>query len=138
VPDATFAGGVIGQGVAIRPTEGLLASPFDGEVVSVFGTKHAIGVRSDDGVEVLLHIGIDTVQLNGEHFTAHVAQGDRVTAGQSLVSFDVAAILAAGYDLVTPIVVTNGVEFPTLTVVADGEVEAGAPLLRVRAAEVSA
>jgi len=138
VPDATFAGGVIGQGVAIRPTEGLLASPFDGEVVSVFGTKHAIGVRSDDGVEVLLHIGIDTVQLNGEHFTAHVAQGDRVAAGQSLVSFDVAAILAAGYDLVTPIVVTNGVEFPTLTVVADGEVEAGAPLLRVRAAEVSA
>lgn len=105
--DQVFAQGVMGQGVLIQPTEGELVSPVDGQVSVLFPTKHAVGLVSTDGLEILMHIGMDTVNLEGKGFTAHVNQGDMVKAGDKLISFDMEAIAAAGYPTETPIVVTN-------------------------------
>lgn len=107
VSDQTFASGVMGDGVAILPKEGRVVAPVNGKIVSVFKTKHAIGIESEDGVEILIHVGIDTVQLDGQHFTAHVAQGDIIKTGDLLLEFDIEQITAAGYEIVTPIIVTN-------------------------------
>lgn len=105
--DEAFAQGVLGKGVVIHPEKGEVVAPFDGTVMTLFPTKHAIGLVSDNGLELLIHIGLDTVQLNGKYFTAHVKQGDHVKRGQKLVSFDIAAIQQAGYSVETPIIVTN-------------------------------
>lgn len=107
VDDATFSGEVMGKGVAIEPVEGEAVSPVSGTITTVFQTKHAIGITSDNGAEIIIHIGIDTVKLNGEHFTVHVKEGDVVSPGDLLVSFDMEAIKKAGYQLITPIIVTN-------------------------------
>lgn len=107
VDDKVFSSGVVGQGVAILPEEGALYSPVDGYVAHTFESGHAIGLRSDAGAEILIHIGIDTVQLQGEHFTLHVEEGQRIAAGQLLIEFNIEAIQQAGYQLVTPIVITN-------------------------------
>lgn len=109
--DEAFAQGVLGKGVVIHPEKGEVIAPFDGTVMTLFPTKHAIGLISDNGLELLIHIGLDTVQLNGEHFTAHVKQGDRVKRGQKLVSFDIAAIEAAGYSVETPVIITNAGDY---------------------------
>lgn len=105
--DEAFSSGALGKGVVIIPEEGKVVAPFDGVVRTLFPTKHAIGIVSDDGCEVLIHIGIDTVRLEGEGFTSHVAQGDRVNAGQTLITFDMKEITEKGYDLTSPIIVTN-------------------------------
>lgn len=105
--DPVFAQAVMGQGVLIQPTEGELVSPVDGQVSVLFPTKHAVGLVSTDGVEILMHIGMDTVNLDGQGFTAHVNQGDIVKAGDKLISFDMETIKAAGYPTETPFVVTN-------------------------------
>lgn len=105
--DPVFAQGVMGQGVLIQPTEGELVSPIDGQVSVLFPTKHAIGLVSAEGVEILMHIGMDTVNLEGKGFTAHVSQGDHVKAGDTLISFDMDAIAEAGYPTETPVIVTN-------------------------------
>lgn len=105
--DPVFAQAVMGQGVLIQPTEGELVSPVDGQVSVLFPTKHAVGLVSTDGVEILMHIGMDTVNLDGQGFTAHVNQGDIVKVGDKLISFDMEAIKAAGYPTETPFVVTN-------------------------------
>ncbi|SEF23430.1 PTS system, trehalose-specific IIC component [Streptococcus gallolyticus] len=110
-PDPVFAQGVMGQGVVIEPTEGELVAPVDGVVSVLFPTKHAIGLVSDEGLELLMHIGMDTVNLDGDGFTAHVKQGDRVSVGDALISFDMAAIQAAGYPVATPVIVTNQNDF---------------------------
>ncbi|MCP1185169.1 beta-glucoside-specific PTS transporter subunit IIABC [Paenibacillus sp. 1781tsa1] len=107
INDVTFAGEHMGKGIAIRPTSGRVVSPITGIVQTVYRTKHAIGIVSDDGVEMLIHIGQDTVKLKGEHFTTHVKDGDRVNAGDLIVEFDLQAIKDAGYETVTPIIVTN-------------------------------
>ena len=112
-PDPVFAQGVMGQGVVIEPTEGKLVAPVSGVVSVLFPTKHAIGLVSDEGLELLMHIGMDTVNLDGDGFTAHVKQGDRVSVGDALISFDMAAIQAAGYSLATPVIVTNQNDFQT-------------------------
>lgn len=112
-PDPVFAQGVMGQGVVIEPTEGELVAPVDGVVSVLFPTKHAIGLVSDEGLELLMHIGMDTVNLDGDGFTAHVKQGDRVSVGDALISFDMAAIQAASYPVVTPVIVTNQNDFQT-------------------------
>lgn len=112
-PDPVFAQGVMGQGVVIEPTEGELVAPVDGVVSVLFPTKHAIGLISDEGLELLMHIGMDTVNLDGEGFTAHVKQGDRVSVGDALISFDIEAIQAAGYPVATPVIVTNQNDFQT-------------------------
>ncbi|MBD8836574.1 MULTISPECIES: beta-glucoside-specific PTS transporter subunit IIABC [unclassified Paenibacillus] len=107
INDVTFAGEHMGKGIAIRPTSGRVVSPITGIVQTVYRTKHAIGLVSDDGVEMLIHIGQDTVKLKGEYFTTHVKDGDRVNAGDLIVEFDLQAIKDAGYETVTPIIVTN-------------------------------
>lgn len=109
--DPVFAEGMMGQGVVINPAEGKLFAPFDGQVSLLFPTKHAIGLLSKDGTEVLIHIGIDTVKLDGQYFTAKVNQGDTVTKGQLLMEFDLEAIRQAGYEVQTPVIVTNSNEF---------------------------
>lgn len=97
----------MGKGVAIEPTEGKLISPVDGTLTSVFPTGHAFGITSESGAEILIHIGVDTVQLDGKHFFAKVKQGDQVKAGELLSEFDIKAIKAEGYSLITPVVITN-------------------------------
>ena len=105
--DPVFAQGVMGQGVLIEPSQGELLAPVDGIVSVLFPTKHAVGIVSDQGVEMLMHIGMDTVNLEGKGFTAHVSQGDRVKAGDKLISFDIDLIKDAGYVTETPVIITN-------------------------------
>lgn len=115
VNDAVFLTGVMGNGFAIVPTEGKVFAPFAGKVTMVFETKHAIGLRSDNGVEVLVHIGLDTVNLKGEHFNVHIKEGDTIEAGQLLVEFDLEKLKELGYDTIIPFIVTNGAEFAQVT-----------------------
>ena len=121
VKDMVFSTGAMGRGAAVRNPQGKVVAPFDGEITVFFETKHAIGLKSADGIEVLIHVGMDTVKLNGEHFTAQAAQGDKVKKGQVLLTFDPAAIRAAGYDTTTPVVVTNAAEFGDITVEYGGQ-----------------
>lgn len=130
VPDAAFADGSLGKGVAIRPTSGAVYAPFDGTVVAAFPTGHAVGLRGVDGVELLIHVGLDTVKLGGEHFTLKVQSGTEVKAGDLLVEFDGDAIEKAGYDLITPVIVTNGDLYPDVSDVASGPLSHGETLFR--------
>ncbi|CYY75488.1 PTS transporter subunit EIIC [Streptococcus suis] len=111
--DPVFASGVMGQGVLIDPSEGILVAPVDGEVSVLFPTNHAVGITATNGVELLMHIGMDTVGLEGKGFTAHVKQGDKVKAGDKLISFDIDVIKAAGLIAETPVIVTNQTDFDT-------------------------
>lgn len=131
VPDATFASGLLGNGAAIIPADNKVIAPFAGEVASLFQTKHAIGLLSDSGIEMLIHVGIDTVKLDGKPFTAHVKVGDNVQPGDLLLEFDRQAILDAGYDLATPIIISNSDEYREVVTVAATFVNAGSPLLSV-------
>ncbi|MBV7389703.1 MULTISPECIES: beta-glucoside-specific PTS transporter subunit IIABC [Enterococcus] len=109
--DQAFAQGILGRGVVIHPTKGEVVAPFDGTVMTMFPTKHAIGLVSDHGMELLIHIGMDTVQLNGNFFENHVKQGDKVKRGDKLVSFDIQEIRNAGYSVETPVIVTNSADY---------------------------
>ncbi|WP_408580275.1 glucose PTS transporter subunit IIA [Acinetobacter baumannii] len=129
VPDTTFASGLLGQGVAIIPAENSVYAPFSGTVSSLFQTRHAIGLLSDSGIELLIHVGIDTVKLDGKPFTAHVQPGDRVAPGDLLLTFDRQAILNAGYDLTTPIIITNSENYGEIITEAAGAAAVGKPLL---------
>ncbi len=132
VNDPMFAGEVLGKGTAVLPEEGRVIAPFDGKVTALFPTSHAVGLTGKDGVEVLIHIGLNTVELEGKHYHALVAQEDEVKAGQPLVEFDIDAIKAAGYDVVTPVVVTNADQFEEIQTVAEGSVNPMDVLLQVR------
>ena len=107
VQDETFAQKMLGDGFAILPENGEVCSPVNGTVSSVFDTKHAVCLVSDGGLEILIHIGIDTVNLQGKYFTAHVKDGDTVKAGQPLVTFELDQVKKAGYDTVIPLVFTD-------------------------------
>lgn len=111
IEDSAFALGSLGNGVAIDPTEGKVVAPFDATVTSLFPTKHAIGLISDKGIEILIHIGINTVKLEGKYFKAHVNQGDKVKAGQNLITFDIDGIKKEGFNIETPIVITNSSDY---------------------------
>ena len=132
VGDGVFSEGMLGKGVAIEPTIGRAVSPVDGTVSTVFETKHAVGLTSDNGVEVLIHIGLDTVKLNGKHFSTHVKAGDKVKAGDLLVEFDIEKIKEAGYPIVTPIIITNTDSYEDVEVVAKGAVKEKDKLVSVR------
>ena len=132
VADEAFASGAMGDGVAIEPTEGKLFAPADGVIETVFETKHAVGMTTDDGVELLMHIGIDTVKLGGKHFEAHVAPEQAVKKGDLLVTFDMEAIKAEGYPLTTPMIVCNTDDYASIQTLASGTVENGADLLNVQ------
>ncbi|MBR3119505.1 beta-glucoside-specific PTS transporter subunit IIABC [Oceanobacillus sp. FSL K6-0127] len=116
IDDTAFASGALGQGVAIEPAEGKVVAPVSGTISVLFPTNHAIGITSDDGAEILIHVGMDTVQLDGKHFTAHTEQGSHVEKGQLLIEFDGQAIKEAGYPLTTPVVVTNQDQFEISTI----------------------
>lgn len=124
VPDEAFAQGILGDGVAIRPAKGEVYAPADGTVDTLFDTCHAITLLCDNGAELLVHVGLDTVQLKGAHFQPHIASGDRVKKGQLLLSVDLDAVKREGYDTVTPMIVTNADEWP-MEKMAPGSVKAG-------------
>ncbi len=130
--DEAFSTCVLGEGVAIEPSEGKLYAPADGVVDNLFDTHHAIGLVTEEGVELLLHIGINTVELGGKHFQAHVAVDQKVKKGDLLISFDMEAIKAVGYLLTTPMIVCNTDDYQSVTPKASGAVRAGAPLLEVK------
>ena len=132
VGDGVFSEGMLGKGVAIEPTVGRAVSPVDGTVSTIFDTKHAVGVTSDDGAEVLIHIGLDTVKLNGKHFNAHVKAGDKVKTGDLLVEFDIEKIKEAGYPTITPIIVTNTDSYEDVEAMVKGLVKEKDKLVSVR------
>lgn len=128
VPDPTFSEKMMGNGVAIEPQEGEVFAPIDGDIVQLFPTKHAIGIRGDSGIEILIHIGLETVSLDGEGFEAHVKQGDQVKTGDSLITFDLAFIRKKATSAVTPIVITNSDEWD-IAETEDRQAKAGTSLL---------
>lgn len=130
VNDEVFSKGFMGKGVAISPTLGEVYAPFDGEVVSVFPTKHAIGLKSNAGVELLIHIGLDTVNLKGKHFDTQIKAGDTVKSGQLIEKFDYKAIQKDGYDITVPIIITNSNDFKDISVLKSNQsIEHGDDLL---------
>lgn len=132
VQDEAFSNCILGDGVAIEPSEGRLYAPANGEVDNLFDTHHAIGLVTEDGVEILLHIGINTVELGGKHFTAHVEVGQKVKKGDLLISFDMEAVKAAGYLCTTPMIVCNTDDYASVKATASGEIQPGAPVLEVK------
>lgn len=130
-PDPTFSQGMMGDGVVIFPTDGKVVAPFDGEVTFLFATKHAIGLQSDTGLEMLIHVGIDTVQLDGQGFTTHVTDGDKIKQGDLLIEFDMDFLSANAPSLATPLIFTNLVE-QGISDVQLGEIEVNQPLLTIK------
>jgi PTS system beta-glucosides-specific IIC component len=135
VNDDVFSQGLLGQGVAIRPQEGVLRAPLTGEVVTFLPSMHAVGIKGDNGVELLVHIGIDTVNLAGQYFTSELKVGDRVQVGDELVRFDLAAIVGLGYDITTPVLVVNSEAFPQLNCRQPGAVDFGQPIITLNNAQ---
>ncbi|HEJ7883896.1 beta-glucoside-specific PTS transporter subunit IIABC [Serratia liquefaciens] len=135
VNDDVFSQGLLGQGVAIRPQEGVLRAPLTGEVVTFLPSMHAVGIKGDNSVELLVHIGIDTVNLAGQHFTSELKVGDRVQVGDELVRFDLAAIVGLGYDITTPVLVVNSEAFPELNCRQPGAVDFGQPIITLNNAQ---
>ena len=133
VNDPVFSSGAMGQGIAIKPTEGVVYAPADAEVTIAFATGHAFGLKTANGAEVLIHVGIDTVSMNGEGFDQKVAQGDKVKAGDVLGTFVSAKIAAAGLDDTTMVIVTNTADYASVTPVANGAVAKGDAIIEVKA-----
>ena len=132
VADEAFASGALGLGIAVEPSEGRLYAPADGTIDMVFDTRHAVGMTTAAGTELLLHIGIDTVKLGGKHFRAHVAPNQAVKKGDLLISFDMEAIRAEGFPLTTPMIVCNSDDYTAVEPLAGGSIQAGAELLTLR------
>ena len=128
VRDEVFSAGILGDGMAVIPEKGELYAPVDATVDTVFDSKHAISLIGDNGAEILLHVGLDTVKLEGMHFEPQVKNGDRVKAGQLLMKFDIKEIKKAGYDIVTPIIITNSDKYK-LSKATGGLVSVGNPVI---------
>lgn len=131
VKDPTFSSGILGPGVAIVPSDGRFYAPVDGTVATVFPTGHAAAIRTADGAEVLLHIGLDTVKLKGKHFTIHAEEGQQVKKGDLLLEADLEAVKAAGYDTATPIIISNFEVFEKIETSGAKEVSVGDEILRL-------
>lgn len=123
VPDETFAGEVLGKGVAVIPKEGKVISPVSGKIETLFDTKHAVGILSNSGIELLIHIGINTVELGGNYYESHVKEGNMVKAGDTLITFDIEKIKKAGYSVITPIIITNPDDYGQIQQSRFGDVE---------------
>lgn len=123
IPDETFASGVLGDGVGIEPELGEVVAPFDGEISSVTDTRHAIGITGPGEMEVLIHVGVDTVNMNGDGFELFVAEGEKVKAGQKLMAFDIDKIKAAGYSTTTAVLLTNSDDFPDFKIIKTGKTQ---------------
>lgn len=133
VNDPVFSSGAMGQGVAVKPSEGVVYAPADAEVTIAFATGHAYGLKTAKGAEILIHVGIDTVSMNGDGFDQKVAQGDKVKAGDVLGTFDAAKIAAAGLDDTTMVIVTNTADYASVTPVAEGTVAKGDAVIELKA-----
>lgn len=131
VKDEVFSSEAMGKGIAVEPSEGKVLAPFDGKIVSLLDSHHAVGIEGDNQVEILIHVGMDTVQLEGKHFTPHVKEGDTVKKGDLLIEFDIQGIKDAGYPVTTPVVVTNTDEFEDVVPAVSGDVKAGEELLKL-------
>lgn len=129
VPDQVFASGAMGKGIAINPTDGTVVAPANGEITLVFPTGHAVGMRTDNGAEVLIHIGMDTVSLAGKGFKSFVSAGDKVQAGQKLLEFDLATVRDANLPVISPVIVTNSAEYDDVLTTQEARVNAGDYLL---------
>lgn len=132
VEDEVFSQKILGEGAAVEPSEGKLYAPCDGKIDSVFDTKHAVNMVSNDGVEILLHIGIDTVKLGGQYFEAHVSDGQEVKKGDLLISFDMDKIKAAGYKVTTPIIIGNTDDYASVEPAAENSISAGDIILKIK------
>ena len=131
VNDATFASEVLGKGIAVIPSKGEVVAPCDATVETVFDTKHAVGLSTENGMELLVHIGINTVELEGKYYTAHVKAGDHVKKGQLLISFDMDKIKDAGYDMTTPLIVTNSDDYKNVKILQEGSVTPSDKVLEI-------
>ncbi|MDA3730133.1 beta-glucoside-specific PTS transporter subunit IIABC [Niameybacter massiliensis] len=131
VNDPTFAEEIMGKGMAIIPTVGQLVSPVKGTVTMIFDTKHAIAVTDENGVELLMHIGLDTVKLGGKYFRTHVSAGDKVEVGTPIVDFDIEGIKSEGYDVITPVIITNTDDFTNIFAIDDRLVKLGDEIIKV-------
>ncbi|WP_208586892.1 PTS sugar transporter subunit IIA [Gracilibacillus suaedae] len=129
VPDQVFSQKMMGDGIAIEPTGDQVVSPIDGEVVDVFKTKHAINLKTDGGAEILVHMGLETVELDGKGFDIQVENGQKVRKGDLLATFDIDAVAGEGYKTVTPIILLNGEDFALSNVASEQDVECGKDIL---------
>ena len=136
IDDPVFAGGAMGNGIAIEPTDNKVYAPFDGEIEFIAESKHAIGLKSEDGVELLIHVGMDTVQMDGKGFDVKVKANEKVKAGELLLEFDKEAIQKAGYSLITPVVITNSFEFEQKQLCLDQEISYGKSIINLKSVEV--
>ena len=131
VNDPVFSSEAMGKGCAVIPSEGKVFAPFDGTIVGLLDSHHAVGMESENGIEILIHVGMDTVKLGGKHFTCHIEDGQQVKKGQLLLEFDMDAIKAEGYEIVTPVIITNSDEFTEITTETVGQVKNGDKLLKL-------
>lgn len=131
VPDEVFASGAMGKGIAIDPTDGTVLAPANAEVTLVFPTGHAIGMRTENGAELLIHVGMDTVSLEGKGFNTLVQVGDKVEAGQKLLEFDLDTIREANLPVISPIIVTNSADFDDVLTTQESHVNTGDYLLTI-------
>lgn len=132
VKDETFAAEVLGKGIAIIPKKGEVTAPCDAVVETVFATRHAIGLKADNGAEILIHVGINTVELGGKFYTSHVKEGDRVRIGQVMLTFDMEKIKEAGYDLTTPMIITNSDDYQEIRILKTGNVTKQDAVLEIK------
>ena len=132
VKDETFAAEVLGKGIAIIPKKGEVTAPCDAVVETVFATRHAIGLKADNGAEILIHVGINTVELGGKFYTSHVKEGDRVKTGQVMLTFDMEKIKEAGYDLTTPMIITNSDDYQEINILKTGNVTKQDAVLEIK------
>ena len=126
-----FAEGILVKGIAIQPSEGRVVSPVNGTIATIFETGHAMGLVSEDGTEILIHVGLDTVNLKGKHFHVKMKSGDTVKVGDCILEFDLEAIKAEGYDVITPVIISNHFNYSSVDAAAEGHVKTGEPLLRL-------
>ncbi|KMJ93209.1 PTS glucose transporter subunit IIA [Clostridium botulinum C str. Stockholm] len=131
VPDDTFASKLMGDGIAIDPTDGIVTSPVDGTVAQLFWTNHALGIITDSGVELLIHVGIDTVQMEGRGFKAFVSQGDKVKAGDKLLEVDLDLVRKEAKSAITPIIITNSAQLKSIEILKDGDIKNKENILKV-------
>ena len=133
INDDVFSQGLLGQGVAIIPDKGEVVAPVSGEIITFLESKHAVGIRTDNGLELLIHVGLDTVNLNGKHFTGHIKPGDRVSAGDRLISFDLHEITRLGYDPITPVVIINSDDYTSVICTAPQPIASLDTIIKVNA-----
>ena len=131
VNDQTFAQELLGPGIAIQPSDGTVVSPIDGTVATVMATKHAVCVQGEDGLELIVHAGLDTVELNGKYYQTYKEIGDQVKAGDVLLGFDLEEITKAGYDVTTPIVITNLGDYKITKCLTGQQVKAGEEVIQL-------